>query len=192
MYARDQRRLLALGEASLEESVGAARSSPLAMRVAIISDTHLPQGQRQLSERCLEIVRASDLLLHAGDISATVALDRLRALGPPVHAIHGNVDEPDLRRALPPTLTLELEGVRVAMLHDAGAARGRLERLRARFPSAALVVFGHSHLPLREAAPDGFQIFNPGSATLRRRAPTRTMGLALISGGRVTLEHHVV
>jgi len=50
------------------------------------------------------------------------------------------------------------------------------------------VVFGHSHSPLHERAPDGFQIFNPGSPTERRRAPHHTMGIATVQGGRVTFE----
>jgi putative phosphoesterase len=162
------------------------------MRVAIISDTHLPRGRRRLSERCLEAVRASDLVLHAGDICSRGALEELRRIGPLVHAIHGNVDEPDLQRELAPELTLELEGARLTMLHDAGPERGRLERLHERFRSSALVIFGHSHLPLHELSQDGFQIFNPGSPTERRRAPQCTMGLATISAGEVTLEHIAV
>jgi len=162
------------------------------MRVAIISDTHLPRGQRRLSESCLEAIRASDLLLHAGDISSRGALEELRRIGPRVHAIHGNVDEPDLQRELASELTLELEGLPLTMLHDAGQARGRLERLRTRYRSSALVIFGHSHLPLHELSQDGFQIFNPGSPTERRRATQCTMGLATISAGQVTLKHVAV
>ena len=62
------------------------------------------------------------------------------------------------------------------MLHDSGQRAGRLERLRRAFADADAVIFGHSHLPLHERAPDGFQIFNPGSPTERRRAPRHTMG----------------
>ena len=162
------------------------------MRVAIISDTHLPRGQRRLSERCVEAIRASDLLLHAGDISTSATLEELRRIGPPVQAIHGNVDEPDLQRALRSSLTLELEGVTLSMLHDAGPARGRLERLRSRFRASALVIFGHSHLPLHELSAGGFQIFNPGSPTERRRAPQCTMGLATITAGQAKVTHLAV
>lgn len=159
------------------------------MRIAIISDTHLPRGRRRLPARCVEEIRRSELLLHAGDVSTVEALDELRSIGPPLQAIHGNVDEPALQQELPATLTFELQGVRIAMLHDAGPARGRLERLRRRFPSVDLVIFGHSHLPLLASAPDGFQIFNPGSPTERRLAPSVTMGLATISDARIRLVH---
>ena len=73
------------------------------------------------------------------------------------------------------------------MIHDAGPADRRLARLRARFPDADAVVFGHSHLPLHEER-DGFQIFNPGSPTERRRAPAHTMGLATARDGRLQFE----
>jgi uncharacterized protein len=146
--------------------------------VAIISDTHLPRGDRTLPQACVERLRAADAILHAGDFVAAGVLEQLRALGPPVHAVHGNVDGPDVRRLLPTTLTVDLGDVRVGLIHDAGPAAGRLERLRGRFPDCDAVIFGHSHIPLHEADFDaGFHIFNPGSPTDRRRQPRHTMGL---------------
>jgi putative phosphoesterase len=111
----------------------------------------------------------------------------LRALGP-VAAVHGNVDSQELRAELTEALSLELEDVVLAVIHDAGSAKGRLERLRARFPDADAVVFGHSHMPLHEER-DGFQIFSPGSPTERRRARHRSIGEATISGGRIEFRH---
>jgi putative phosphoesterase len=98
--------------------------------------------------------------------------------------VHGNVDSADLRRLLPEERVVEAEGARIAMVHDAGPRRGRLERMRRRFGDRAdVVIFGHSHLPLHEQALDGFQIFNPGSPTERRRAPAHTMGLIEVGSG---------
>ena len=111
-------------------------------------------------------------------------LEELEALGPPVVAVHGNVDEPALRDRLPEERLVEVDGARIAMVHDAGPASGRLERMRLRFPGADAVVFGHSHIPLHDER-DGFQIFNPGSPTDRRRQPRHTMGVAEVSGGEV-------
>jgi putative phosphoesterase len=134
-------------------------------------------------------MQAADLIVHAGDISTTAAFEEIARLGPPVHAVHGNVDECDLRRRLPAELELTLGGVTIALMHDAGPSRGRLARMRRRFPTAAAVIFGHSHLPLHDADDEGFQIFNPGSPTLRRRAPEHTMGIARIAGSSVSFEH---
>jgi uncharacterized protein len=158
------------------------------MRLAIISDTHLPRGTRALPEACLARLRAADLILHAGDFTAGPVLEALVALGPPVAAVHGNVDAPDVVAALPERRVVEAEGVRIGMVHDAGAARGRLQRQRSAFPGCAAVVFGHSHIPLHETAGDGaFQIFNPGSPTDRRRQPRHTMGEAMVEGGAIRL-----
>ena len=160
------------------------------MLLAIISDTHLPRGPRTLPEACVERLAEADLILHAGDFGALPVLLALQSLGP-VAAVRGNVDSAELRRELPESLTLELEGATLAVIHDAGPAKGRLERLRARFPDADAVVFGHSHMPLHEQR-DGFQIFNPGSPTDRRRQPRHTMGLERAARGDVTFEHVVL
>jgi putative phosphoesterase len=158
------------------------------VRLAIVSDTHLPKGARRIPEACLERLRAADAILHAGDLIEVSVLRELEALGPPVHAIAGNVDGPGVRALLPPTRIVEAGGARIGMIHDAGPAAGRLERMRRRFPDIDAVVFGHSHLPLLESAPDGFAIFNPGSPTERRRAPRHTMGIATAEGGRLRFE----
>ena len=161
------------------------------MLLAVISDTHLPRGARRLPEGCVERLRKADVILHAGDFVASSALAELEALGPPVAAVHGNVDAQELKLVLPAERTVEVGGALIAMVHDAGPARRRVDRLRERFPDAAAVVFGHSHVPLHEAR-DGFQIFNPGSPTDRRRAPRHTMGLASVEGGNVAFRHVVV
>jgi predicted phosphodiesterase len=102
--------------------------------------------------------------------------------------VHGNVDDAELRRLLPAERIVVAAGARIAVVHDAGPAAGRLDRMRRRFDGRAdALVFGHSHLPLHESGA-GFQIFNPGSPTERRRAPSHTMGLARVAGGRISFE----
>ena len=152
-----------------------------------MSDTHLPRRARRLPGACVERLRAADAILHAGDLVEAEVLAAIEALGPPVHAIRGNVDSAELQARLPLTRIVEAGGARIAMIHDAGPARGRLGRMRRRFPDADAVVFGHSHLPLHEKA-GGFAIFNPGSPTERRRAPRHTMGVATVEDGRVAFE----
>ena len=159
------------------------------MRLAIISDTHMPRGDRALPDACLERLRAADAILHAGDLIRLEVLRMLEALGPPVHAIHGNVDDRAVRDVLPPARVLELPGgPTVAMIHDAGPAAGRMRRMRRAFPQADVVVFGHSHIPLHERGEDGLELFNPGSPTERRRSPVHTMGEGVLRDGRLELE----
>ncbi|HVE69272.1 MAG TPA: metallophosphoesterase family protein [Solirubrobacteraceae bacterium] len=161
------------------------------MLLAIISDTHLPRGPRRLPQACVDRLETADLILHAGDFSSATFLHALESIGS-VAGVHGNVDDREVRRRMPERRVVEAGGARIAMVHDAGPALGRVERMRRRFPGVDAVVFGHSHIPLLERASGGrrgrFQIFNPGSPTERRRSPHHTMGMARVEDGRVDFE----
>ena len=159
------------------------------MRLAIIADTHLPRGARQLPEACVARLRAAQLILHAGDLRTLAVLEWLEALGPPVAAVQGNVDDEHVASRRPVQRVVVAAGARLGMVRAAGQALGRLARLARRFPRVDAVVFGHSHVPLHERNPaTGFQIFNPGSPTERRRQPRHTMGLAHVEDGAVRFE----
>ena len=145
----------------------------------------MPRGRRRLP---VEHLVGADAILHAGDLMERAVLEELQALGPPVHAVQGNVDDRWLQERLPLQRTLEFAGVRIGMIHDAGPAKGRLTRLKRAFPDVDAVIFGHSHIPLHETDADGFQIFNPGSPTDKRRQPTHTMGLARIEDRKMTFD----
>jgi putative phosphoesterase len=157
------------------------------VQLAIISDTHLPRRSRALPDACLERLRAADAILHGGDFIEASVLAELEALGPPVQAVRGNVDSAELQARLPLTRIVQAGGARIAMIHNAGPAAGRLGRMRRRFPDVQAVVFGHSHIPRYEQE-RGFAIFNPGSPTERRWSPNLTMGLATVDHGRVAFE----
>ena len=154
------------------------------VQVVVLADTHAPRRWRVCPPQVAEHLRPADLILHAGDVCTAAVLAELAEYAP-VTAVLGNNDGPDVAEwGAPRTAELNLDGLSVAMVHDSGAAAGRLTRLRRRFPSADLVVFGHSHIPLDESAP-GLRIFNPGSPTDRRRQPHGTLGLLQIEDGRL-------
>jgi uncharacterized protein len=149
------------------------------MRVVALADTHAPRRWESCPPPVAEQLRRADLILHAGDVCTAAVLDELSGYAP-VLAVLGNNDGPDVADwGAPETLQADLDGLQVAMLHDSGAAPGRLRRLRRRFPDAGLVVFGHSHIPLDESG-DGLRILNPGSPTDRRRQPRGTLALLTI------------
>ena len=150
-----------------------------AVRVVALSDTHAPRRWRACPPRVAEYLRQADLILHAGDVCTAAVLTELAGYAPVV-AVLGNNDGRDVADwGARPAAELDLDGLSVAMVHDSGAAAGRLPRLRRRFPRADLVVFGHSHIPLDEAegSGSGLRIFNPGSPTDRRRQPHGTLGV---------------
>jgi uncharacterized protein len=157
------------------------------VEIAILSDTHMPRGARRLPARCVELLRAADVIVHAGDFVSLSVVEELRSYGK-LAGVHGNVDDSDVRAALPLSMVIDAGDAKLAVIHDAGPSRGRIARLRRRFPDADAVVFGHSHIPLHERAADGFQIFNPGSPTERRRAANHTMGIARTGPQGLTFE----
>ena len=121
------------------------------------------------------MLEAADLILHTGDLTGDSVLALLEAYAP-VHAVQGNMDEWPLRERLPERLTVEAEGLRIGLVHDAGPAAGRRARLRAWFPACEIVAYGHTHQP-EIARGEGVWIVNPGSPTERRRAPGHTMAV---------------
>jgi uncharacterized protein len=152
------------------------------MRVVVLSDTHAPRRWKSCPPQVAQQLRHADLILHAGDVCTAAVLDELGEYGQ-VRAVAGNNDGPDvIRWGAKPTLELDLDGLRVAMIHDSGQAARRLARMHRAFPQAELVIFGHSHIPL-DQADKTLRIFNPGSPTDRRRQPHGTLGVLRIESG---------
>ncbi len=152
------------------------------MRVAVLSDTHSPRRWKRCPPTVAAALHGVDVILHAGDICLAETLDELAQFAP-VYAVLGNNDGPEVaERGIPEVLETNLAGLPVAMVHDSGPAAGRGARLRRRFPTAALVVFGHSHIPWDETVA-GQRILNPGSPTDRRRQAHGTMAELLIEDG---------
>ncbi len=154
------------------------------MKVAVLADTHAPRFWKRCPVAVARHLEGSDLILHAGDVCHAEVLDELAAFAP-VEVVLGNNDGADVAQwGAPETLSLELEGLRVAMIHDSGPTTGRLVRMRRRFPTADLVVYGHSHIPM-DLSGEGLRVFNPGSPTDRRRQPFGTLGLLEVLDGRL-------
>jgi putative phosphoesterase len=144
------------------------------MKISDISDTHMPRGARVLPEACLERLSRADLILHAGDLVAETFYVELLALGAPVEAVYGNMDEQAVKARLPKKQVVEAGGVRIGMIHIPGPRTGRDARLLAWFPDCDAIIYGHTHLPEVERYQDVW-ILNPGSPTERRSSPQRTM-----------------
>jgi putative phosphoesterase len=160
--------------------------------VLLVADTHLGAGAAsRLTDRISAELALADLVVHAGDITDRTVLDAL-ADHVPVHAVKGNNDH---GLDLPERTVVTVDGCTFAIVHDSGPSTGRTARLRRWFPDADVVVFGHSHLPWHETdvGPDGHvqHHVNPGSAMLRRRAPTCTVAHVVVEGGHVATVRHV-
>jgi uncharacterized protein len=153
------------------------------IRLAIIADTHVPKRARGLPEPVWRAIDQADVVVHAGDWVDVPLLDAVLARSARLVAVFGNNDPPALRSRLPEVARIELEGVRLAVVHETGPAAGREARCAARFPDADVLVFGHSHIPWDSRAPGGLRLLNPGSPTDRRRQPYATYLTAAVRDG---------
>jgi uncharacterized protein len=152
------------------------------IRVVVTGDTHLgARRRRPLPAALLAACADADRILHTGDVTDAALLDELAALAP-LDGVAGNCDGWDVAARLPVAQTVEIGGLALALVHDAGPDRGRRERLRARFPDARAVCFGHSHHPVCDDR-DGLLLLNPGSPTERRRAPWHSYAELVIAPG---------
>lgn len=157
-------------------------------RLLLLADTHVPLRAKDLPGPVWDAVDAADVVVHAGDWVHVDLLDRLLdRLGDErrLLAVHGNNDGPPLRSRLPEVARAELDGVRLAVVHETGDKQGRERRAAQRFPDDDVLVFGHSHIPWDTVTPTGLRLLNPGSPTDRRRQPHCTYMTATAEGGRL-------
>jgi putative phosphoesterase len=155
----------------------------------LLADTHVPKRARDLPAEVWQAVAAADVVVHAGDWVEVGLLDRLQERSRRLVACYGNNDGPALRRRLPEVARAEIEGVRLAVVHETGGKQGREQRCAAAYPDTDVLVFGHSHIPWDTTADSGLRLLNPGSPTDRRRQPHCTYMTMRVEAGAV---HDVV
>ena len=153
--------------------------------LVLLADTHVPKRARDLPPALWSAIDAADLVVHAGDWVDVALLDEFERRSRRLAAVFGNNDGQELRARLPEVARVEVEGVRVAVVHETGAAARREVRMDAAFPDADVLVFGHSHIPWHTVSPAGLQLLNPGSPTDRRRQPVATFMTAVAERGRL-------
>ena len=164
----------------------------VAVNLLLVTDTHLGVGQAPiLLAKLGPLLDDADAIVHAGDVTDISIIGALSEHAP-VHAVLGNNDR-GVR--LPERRVFDADGCEVAIVHDSGTSAGRAARLRRWFPTADIVVFGHSHMPSYETdvSANGHvqHQINPGSAIQRRRAPERTAAVVEIESGTVLAVRHV-
>jgi putative phosphoesterase len=151
--------------------------------LVVTADTHVPKRSRDLPHALWAAIEAADLVVHAGDWVDVALLDEIERRSRRLLAVYGNNDHGELRQRLPEVARVEVEEVRLAVVHETGDAKGREARCASRFPDTDVLVFGHSHIPWDTTAATGLRLLNPGSPTDRRRQPQATFLTAVAAGG---------
>lgn len=157
----------------------------MSVSVVLTADTHLPKRARDLPDPLWQQIEAADVVVHAGDWVDVTLLDELERRSRRLVGVYGNNDHGVLRDRLPEVARVELDGVRFAVVHETGDAKGREQRCAAAFPDVDVLVFGHSHIPWDTTTATGLRLLNPGSPTDRRRQPFATYLTATADAGRL-------
>lgn len=155
------------------------------MRLLLIADTHVPRRARDLPEEVWDEVARAHVVVHAGDWVSAELLDEVEARAARLVACWGNNDGPALRVRLPERADATLDGLRLTVVHETGAAAGREARMSRLYPQTDVLVFGHSHIPWDSTTDTGLRLLNPGSPTDRRRQPFCTYMTARVDDGAV-------
>lgn len=157
-------------------------------RLLVLADTHLPKRAKRLPDVVLAALDGTDGVVHAGDWVDEATLDLLLSRSARVLGVAGNNDGAALHARLPEVARTTIEEVRLAVVHETGAATGRERRMDDAFPDTDVLVFGHSHIPWDTTTPRGLRLLNPGSPTDRRRQPRGTYGVLALEAGSVGWE----
>lgn len=155
-------------------------------QLLLMADTHVPKRARDLPAQLWSEVERADLVVHAGDWVDERLLDECEARCRRLVGVWGNNDHGALRERLPEVAHVDVEGLRFAVVHETGPAKGREARCSSRFPDADVLVFGHSHIPWDTTSDSGLRLLNPGSPTDRRRQQHATYMTVTVDDGRLT------
>jgi uncharacterized protein len=158
-------------------------------KIGVISDTHIPEF-KQLPPAIWEYFDGVERIIHAGDLSVLSVLNELETIAPVV-AVQGNIEEEEVVRALPIKREIVVGGCRIGIVHILGDSHNRVKVARQEFPNARCVVFGHSHIPWNEEH-DGQLLFNPGSATDRRRQPRCSIGMLYVDDDTTSVYGEII
>jgi uncharacterized protein len=165
------------------ETVSTCHHVVVPVSLVMTADTHVPKRARDLPHSLWQAIDSADVVVHAGDWVDVALLDRLEARSRRLVAVYGNNDHGPFRERLPEVARAEIAGIRFAVVHETGDAKGRERRCAARFPDTDVLVFGHSHIPWDTTAANGLRLLNPGSPTDRRRQPHGTFVTATADDG---------
>ena len=166
-------------------NVSACDDVVVPVSLVLTSDTHVPQRSRDVPHSLWHAIEAADVVVHAGDWVDVALLDEMERRSRRLVGVYGNNDHGALRGRLPEVARVDIEGLRVAVVHETGGAPGRERRCAERFPDVDVLVFGHSHIPWDTTTGTGLRLLNPGSPTDRRRQPHGTYVTATAADGEL-------
>jgi putative phosphoesterase len=147
------------------------------VRLGIISDTH-----GKLRPQVFDVFAEVDHILHGGDVGPSDLLTELETLAP-VTAVYGNTDGFEIRQRCPQVAELELDGFLVTVTHGDQFGSPNPRVLVKAFPTAEIIVYGHTHKPMLELVNQVVTVMNPGSAGPARFGARPSVGIMELEPG---------
>ena len=145
-----------------------------AMKIGVLSDTHLHQVTDELIAIYDKYLSNKDMILHAGDVVSPEIIDFLNAKD--FHGVYGNMDPLEMKAILPDKKVLNLEGYTLGLIHGWGRSDGLEDRILPLFNGVDVIVYGHSHIASNHIR-DGVLFFNPGTATGYSSSGVHSIGI---------------
>ncbi len=153
------------------------------MKIIVISDTHIKFGAvtDHLPGDLVEMIKKADLVIHAGDFVRKKIYDELSGMNR-LEAVHGNMDDPELKKILPERKVIQLEGLKIGLIHQAALAIQDTigARYMAKEMGVDVLVFGHIHKPVIEKS--DVLLVCPGSPTYPRMSEPGAIELEINDG----------
>ena len=151
------------------------------MKIGVVSDTH----SRPIPQQLMNDFKTVDLIIHAGDFCSQEDYQMFARMKE-LKAVCGNMDDPELRRELPPRLIFCLDNMTIGLFHGDGPSPKIVENVTEQFNrnKVQMIIFGHSHHPMNDRI-NGILYFNPGSPTDLVIAPYRSYGILEIKNNEI-------
>ncbi len=144
------------------------------MKIGVISDTHLKEVNSRLIDIYKDYFSDVDMIIHAGDLISEEIVDFLSQK--PLHIVHGNMDNFDIKKKFPKKKILEVSGFRLGLIHGWGSPFGIEKRIKSEFNDVHAIIYGHSHKSANHID-KGVIFFNPGTATGFSMSGSHSIGI---------------
>lgn len=163
------------------------------MKIIALADTHIKSGSliECLPPDLIGLIKDADMVIHAGDFVTKAAYDELSGICR-LLAVHGNMDETALKALLPERKVIEIEGIRLGIVHEAALSLQDTTGAwyMAKEMGVGVLIFGHIHKPVIESS--DVLLVCPGSPTVPRLSEPSAVELNIeygkLSGKLITLE----
>ncbi|HOJ63126.1 MAG TPA: metallophosphoesterase [Spirochaetota bacterium] len=152
-------------------------------RILCVSDIHIPTRRKdfpydQIVKKIKNI--SIDYVFGLGDYVSIDGLNKLYLFEKKVYAVSGNMDDEIVKYEINTKINLEIEGLRIGLIHGWGPPWDLRDRIRKEFDNVDLICFGHTHEKFFKEE-NGIYFFNPGAICGDKHGENKSFGILTIN-----------